>query len=457
MTNQNNFSFEFENLMVDWISFKFQNFDEKKENEITYYLFKLGFNSYQQSGKLASPMKKSIQINPSNEFEVLLVKEGPYWKGTTVNFSGTNAPIFYKFIQETRIDWEIFSFGVLSRFNLSYQREIKKSEKASLTTFFENCQKKICPPTKTSCLERNKRGWVLKIGNRRSNKYYRIYETENYLKFKYEMKGKLIENYHKLLISNELDELEKKLSSDFWVSFGKLLPLESSYLDWLVRRLRPIRKQASFSLAFNSDYLTSETIADPETFILLLQFLIYAKTLDFEMEYLGGIRYRKVSFRLRDFVQFQNPTIQPITKYQLRKTKNLLDQLQKGCFITSFTDKWSQSLVVIPQVKFELCPREKYWIGKVFLVENLFFYEYPFLILDLFRENLGKVEFKVRVQFLQVFSSVSLEKTFLIEKFFQSYGSALLNQNKTKIKKEFIQMVGFFRKLKLIEETYEVI
>lgn len=55
------------------------------------------------------------------------------------------------------------------------------------------------------------------------------------------------------------------------------------------------------------------------------------------------------------------------------------------------------------------------------------------------------------------FTSVILEKEFLIPEFFQSYGSALSNQNKTKIKKEFIQMVGLFRKLKLIEDTYEVI
>lgn len=86
--NQNKLSFESKNLVVDWISFKFQHLDKFTETEITNYLFKLGFNSYQESGKLAKPVKEPIQVNYTNKFEVLFVKEGPYWQGTTLNFSG---------------------------------------------------------------------------------------------------------------------------------------------------------------------------------------------------------------------------------------------------------------------------------------------------------------------------------------------------------------------------------
>ena len=52
---QNKLTFESENLVVDWISFKFQHLDKFTETEITNYLFKLGFNSYQESGKLVKP------------------------------------------------------------------------------------------------------------------------------------------------------------------------------------------------------------------------------------------------------------------------------------------------------------------------------------------------------------------------------------------------------------------
>ena len=69
--------------------------------------------------------------------------------------------------------------------------------------------------------------------------YYRVL---NYLKFEHEMKGKFLQDYHSLLVENRLEEFEQKLSSQFLISFGKLLPLKYSYIDWLVIQLRPIRK-----------------------------------------------------------------------------------------------------------------------------------------------------------------------------------------------------------------------
>jgi hypothetical protein len=54
----NKLTFQSENLVVDWISFKFQDLDNRTMMEIANYLFKLGFNSYQESGKLAKPMKE---------------------------------------------------------------------------------------------------------------------------------------------------------------------------------------------------------------------------------------------------------------------------------------------------------------------------------------------------------------------------------------------------------------
>ena len=68
--NQNKFTFKSENLVVDYISFKFQHLDNFTQKEITNYLFKLGFNSYQESGKLAKPIKEPIQVNFKNQLEV---------------------------------------------------------------------------------------------------------------------------------------------------------------------------------------------------------------------------------------------------------------------------------------------------------------------------------------------------------------------------------------------------
>jgi hypothetical protein len=88
-----------------------------------------------------------------------------------------------------------------------------------------------------------------------------------------------------------LNEFEHKLSSHFLVHFAKLLPLQHSYLDWLVFKLRPIRKQPSLPSGLNSDYIQSEIFADTRNFVMLIQFLNYAQKLEFEVQYMDQIPY----------------------------------------------------------------------------------------------------------------------------------------------------------------------
>ena len=132
------------------------------------------------------------------------------------------------------------------------------------------------------------------------------------------MKGKALQQYHILLVENRLEEFEQKLSSYFIIYFGKLLPLQHSYLDWLVIQLRPMRRQSCLQAGLNSDYIQSEIKSDSRKFIMLIQFLNYAQHLDFEIKYIDQISYRVVGFRLQDFLRFQNKSNNP---YQLRKVK----------------------------------------------------------------------------------------------------------------------------------------
>ena len=415
---QNKLTFESENLVVDYISFKFQDLKDWKEKELASYLLKLGFNCYKESGKLRKPIKEPILVNSKNQFQVCFVGDNPYWDGTLLHFSGLNAARFYFFLKEQIIDWTIFSSAVLSRFDLYFERNYKTAEKISGREFLQNCQKNIKQTNKNSSLEKNRKGWILKIGNRKSNHYFRIYETKNSLKFEHEMKGKVLQNYHILLVDNRLEEFEQKLSSHFLISFGKLLPLNYSYLDWLVLKLRPIRKQTFIQSGLNSDYIKSEILMDTRSFVMFLQFLNYAQHLDFEIESLGGILYRQVTFKLRDFLEFQNPTVKPTNYYQLQKIKNFLQQLQTGVFLSSFDDTYFQSLVAIPQVKLEKSLKQKYWIARVWLLEELFYYEYPFS---------------------------NIEKVFFIQEFLNSYPSVISNQQKNNIKKYFIKLVQLFK------------
>jgi hypothetical protein len=56
-------------------------------------------------------------------------------------------------------------------------------------------------------------------------------------------------------------------------------------------------------------------------------------------------------------------------------------------------------------------------------------------------KKLSKHELLVRVKFLRIFSSVNIEKEIFIQEFFKSYPSTLNNQQKTKIKRSFIELV----------------
>nr|YP_010444209.1 hypothetical protein, Heak293 Cp026_ORF504_seminavis [Fibrocapsa japonica]UTE95096.1 hypothetical protein, Heak293 Cp026_ORF504_seminavis [Fibrocapsa japonica] len=439
--NQNKLSFESENLVVDYISFKFQDLGNLHQTIIAKYLFQLGFNSYKESNKLAKPIKESILVSSKNKFEVCFVGDNPYWNGTLLHFSGRNATRFYFFSKEQRIDWTIFSSAIFSRFDLYFERNYKTADKISGREFLQNCQKNLEQTNKNISLEKNRKGWILKIGNRKSNHYFRIYETKNSLKFEHEMKGKVLQQYHLLLVENRLEEFEQKLSSQFLIFFGKLLPLQFSYLDWLVLKLRHIRKQTFLQSALDSDYIKSQILMDTRSFIMLLQFLTYAQHLDFEIESLGGIPYRQVTFKVRDFLEFQNPMVKSTNHYQLEKIKKFLQQLQTEVFLTSFDDTHFESLVAIPQVKLEKSSKQKYWIGKVWLVDELFYYSYPFSLPNIFQTKLTKDQLEVRFKFIQVFTSASIQKVFFIQELLSSYSSVISNQRKNNIKKYFIQLV----------------
>lgn len=451
--NQNKLSFVSENLVVDYISFKFQE-SHCDQNKIAKYLFNLGFNSYQQSGKLSKPVQERMLVNSKNQFAILFVNEHSYWKGTLLQFSGLNASHFYFLAKQNIIDWKIFDTATLSRFDIYYSRENNKQDKISSADFLENCYKKIKQTNKNVTLEKNRLGLILKIGNRRSNNYSRIYETKNSLKFEYEMKEKFLEKSYNLFVLNNFEEMELILTKRFLSYFGKLLPLQSSYLDWLVFKLRPIHKQNNFQLALNSDYIQSEITLNPKTLIQFIQFLNYAQNLDYTIANWDGVYYRKVTFIVRDFITYQNPTISSTNRYKLKKTKEFFRDLLTGAVFESFQSDCFRTLIAIPRIEYEICPKQKYLIANVWMVNELFYYNYPFYFPNFFNTKLTKDQFEVRFKFIQVFSSINIEKVFWVQEFITS---KLSNQRKATIKKYFIEVIELVQKYDLIENNYKYI
>ena len=351
------------------------------------------------------------------------------------------------------VSWKLFSSATLSRFDLYYSRNNQSKDKIPGKEFLENCQRELKQINKNVSLEKNRKGWILKIGSRRSNNYSRIYETKNSLKFEHEMKGKFLQNYHLLLVKNRLDEFEQKLSSHFFFYFGKLLPLHFSYLDWLIIKLRPIRKQLIFQSGLNSDYIKSDISLNIKTFVMFLQFLTYVHDLDFEIEYLGGIPYRQVIFQVKDFLEYQKKSN---NYYQLKKLIEFFDELQTNSLIKFFSDKEYRSLVTIPEVALTK-GKQNCWVGRVWISEELFRYSHPFILPNLITKKLTKHEVEVQFKVIQVFSSVNIAKTFWIKDFFEDYSVKLTNQQKTKMKKYFIECLQQYKKHGLIDETYKIL
>ena len=237
--NQNKLTFDTENLQVDFLTLKFQFLDDDKQLEIANYLFTLGFNSSQEfDSKFSKSNRKTLFYDFKNKFEVIFVVDISYWNGILLNFCGSNANYLYSILKQKSFKWQIFHTASLSKFDLCFERNSKTLNATSINNFLDHCFRNLQKSNKKTTLEKNRNGWILKIGHRRSNNYFRVYKKQKAsLRFEHEMKGKPLREYFVLLMEDNFEEFEQKLSLHFIVSFGKLFSLDSVYLDWLAIKL----------------------------------------------------------------------------------------------------------------------------------------------------------------------------------------------------------------------------
>ena len=121
-------------------------------------------------------------------------------------------------------------------------------------------------------------------------------------------------------------------------------------------------------------------------------------------------------FIVRDFITYQNPTISSTNRYKLKKTKEFFRDLLTGAIIDSFQSNSFRTLIAIPRIEYQICSKQKYLIANVWMVNELFYYNYPFYFPNFFNIKLNKDQFEVQV--FKTFSSENIEKVFLIKDFF---------------------------------------
>ena len=245
-------------------------------------------------------------VNNKNKFKVIFITDQPYWNLTVVAFSGINASRFYEIIKQKPILASKFSSATLGRVDLCYSREYKITDKISVEDFFSQVDSKIKQMNQTSSYQKNSKGVILKIGNRGSNHYFRIYtsSTKDYLRFEHEIKKESLKPCDSLLVANNFEEFENQLSKCFLQKFGQVLLSPCSdycYLDWLVIKSRMIQKQkiVDASSGFKLDYICPNhfsTSLSRQQFYTLLEFLVYVENLKYERGCLGSTNYRLVTF-----------------------------------------------------------------------------------------------------------------------------------------------------------------
>ncbi len=450
-------TFETEKLTVDWISFRFQSLDQFQRRKLAIYFLHLGFNSFKEFGKLSKPLKELMYKKRNNQFELLFTLEAPFWSGSMLHFSGVNATHFYRLVQNKVIDWEILSEGILSRVDLCYERLQQKTDNNSVSEFFQKCFSDFQQKRRKVVLERNSRGEILKFGHRKSQHQVRIYPKQNRLRFEYEITGnkRFLKDSHDFLVNNQLEEFENKLSNQYFLYLGKLLPLRFCYMDWLAQKLRPIRKQLLPIEFIATDYLQVKQFEfdfDSQQLISFLQLLVFIQWLEYQTESLGDTDYRIITFKVQDFLRFQKKSN---NYYQYKKIITFLKNLRRNTHLTFFSRSKFQYLAVVPKV--EIVKTKTCDVIQIWFVEELFGYQYPYFLPDFFREKNTKDELAVRMQMLKVFSSIEVEKKFYLKEFFKQYKGKISNQRISNMKQNFVELVKLLQDYDLIEDRYQVL
>lgn len=441
--------FETEKLSVDYICLNLPNLSNI--SQVASYFQALGFNCYQKDRQENKSRQEVNNKNKSqNKYELIFITHIPYWDGIQAHFIGFHANFFYKVIKAGQ-HFELKEFdAILSRIDLYYDRRNQSKDKIGSQEFINSsfCQFQISHSRKNLQVKKNKKGLVFKIGSRATQKHYRVYTKDNFLRFEFEIKGSLIKDLHQLVVNKGFKEFEQILSYQFFKHSFELFSQSSqpSHLDWLLNRLRIYKhRDQLLSHSVPSHYLTQITFkkfSDKSDFITFLQFIVYAQSLTYRTDSLGNTQYRCVQFPVQDFLKH---TKRSKNYYQLDKLVRFFDQLQENSLIQFFTDDYYRGLVTIPEVNLYK-DIHKYWIAEVWMAEELFYQPHPFLFTDYFRTKLTKYQFQVLFEIIQRYSFIDIRKEFHFQQLIHSYSTSINGKTKIKIKEHFIEYLQALEK-----------
>jgi len=454
---ENKLSFQYQNLVVDWIGFNIEGFNDIEQiKQIAEYLFQnFGFNS--TLNFKSQKQQEILFFKSKNKNQVYFTEykySDMYWNGIKIDFSGNKAAQIYKHIQEQKLDWNIFKSANLSRFDLYYFRKAQNTDqKEQLEKFFSDSISKLAKINKkNNCrLDLSTKGYILRIGNRKSSNFYRIYQTENGFKFELEIKKNQIKKLSNLLFCYDIEEFEEILTKHFHTYSKKLLTLNNCHTDWLVKYSRKTTKPIN-SLVTTYFIKKINKLSEGLQVFFLLQFLSFSRSKNYTKIKIYDQNYCLIQFTLKEYIEFLG--VQNINQYQRNKFINLFYSFQKTePFITYFSESHFQSLLSFPYL--DIQKEGNSWVVKVAVLELLYYYYYPFSFPNTFLTYKNIYDLQIKIKFIESISVVSLEKVFYVEIFLEQFN--ISTSKKAVIKKDIVKIFSQLQMDGIIKNHYKVV
>ena len=238
----------------------------------------------------------------------------------------------------------------LSRFDLCYFREIKLNhKKGQLKRFITNIIDKIDNKYKKNNLnyDRSIKGYILRIGNRKSSNFYRIYQTKNGLRFELEIKKNQIKQVTNLLFCYDIQQFEETLTKHFYTHSKKVLTFDDCYTDWLIKYFRKNSKPVGYL-----EQIDTNNFVRVFSLLHLNIFLTFSRSQKYtQVQMYDQICYL-IEFTLKEYIEFSG--VRNSNQYQRNKFINLFYSFQKmQPLITYFTEAHFQSLLTFPYLNIQ--------------------------------------------------------------------------------------------------------
>ena len=139
--------------------------------------------------------------------------------------------------------------------------------------------------------------------------------------------------------------------------------------------------------------------------------------------------------------------------YQRTKALEFLTSLQDiKPLIQRFSNNEFRRSVMFPYLK--LTKQNKRWTIIMAIGEEFYFYQYPFFFPNSFLIYKNKYDLEIKLQLIESFSQVELEKKLLVKEFLNQF--CVPNKDLTKIKKQLIDSVSRLKDSGLIENEFSL-